>query len=437
MALTLVSNSYLEESSAKIRAKPVPWEGYQRNGLVTSEELALIKRVDRQPRTKTEPLLISDGRTFALLYLSLLKKLNRTDTMQCILVLIADALADHDERIPLFTTASTQDPELPYVPLLRALESSDEFLQLKSSQILTVLLSSEPSPLQSQQLQPFLVVLSNLIQSASSNKRDVAVQCLEALLPRAECRRAVWANPGIISGLREILRSKPGAQMSYQVGFSFWLLTFEQEIAENINQKYDIIQLLTDTAQAAVKEKVTRVIVATFRNLVTKAPSQNLPAMLVAKLLPFVKSLSTRKWSDEDIVEDVQFLRDELKARFDSLTTYDEYSSELASGHLSWTPVHESEAFWHDNASRLNDRDSEQLKILVKLLKESQDPTVLAVSAHDIGKYVQHYERGKKAVTDLGAKTRVMELMTHDNAEVRYQALISVQRLISQPWVSA
>ncbi len=145
--------------------------------------------------------------------------------------------------------------------------------------------------------------------------------------------------------------------MSYQVCFCFWLLTFEDEIAENINKyaiqkyvgstihlnfelvhrKYDIIPLLTDVAQAAVKEKVVRVIVATFRvsslhlgiglllsslvqNLVTKAPSQNLPSMLVVQLLPFVKSLSTRKWTDEDIVEDVQFLRDELKANFDSLT---------------------------------------------------------------------------------------------------------------------
>lgn len=73
-------------------------------------------------------------------------------------------------------------------------------------------------------------------------------------------------------------------------------------------------------AQAAVKEKVIRVVVATFRNLVTKAPSANLPAMLVAQLLPFAKNLATRKWSDEDVLEDVQFLRDELKARFESLT---------------------------------------------------------------------------------------------------------------------
>lgn len=69
-----------------------------------------------------------------------------------------------------------------------------------------------------------------------------------------------------------------------------------------------------------MKEKVIRVVVATFRNLVSKAPSANLPAMLVAQLLPFAKNLATRKWSDDDVLEDVQFLRDELKARFESLT---------------------------------------------------------------------------------------------------------------------
>lgn len=41
-----------------------------------------------------------------------------------------------------------------------------------------------------------------------------------------------------------------------------------------------------------------------------------------------------------------------------------------------------------------------------------------------------------RVVTDLGAKARVMELMTHTDADVRYRALLSVQRLVSTPWVS-
>ena len=41
-----------------------------------------------------------------------------------------------------------------------------------------------------------------------------------------------------------------------------------------------------------------------------------------------------------------------------------------------------------------------------------------------------------RILTDLGGKTRVMELMSHPNPDVRYQALISVQRLVSHPWAA-
>ncbi|CCM03836.1 uncharacterized protein FIBRA_05985 [Fibroporia radiculosa] len=436
MSIPLVSNSYLDETSAKIRSKPVPWEGYQRAGLITGEELALIKRVDRQPRAKIDSILLSDGQSYALLYLRLLKKLQRVDTQQCILVLIADAIADHEERIPLFIRSQEHDSDLPFGPLLRMLESQDDFIQLKAVQILTILLSFDSSPLRPQQLQPFLSTLAAFISNTSPHKRDIAVQCLEAVLPRPEYRKAAWAISPLISGLVDILKYNPGPQMSYQVGFCIWLLTFEEEVAQEINKKFDVVPILTNVAQNAVKEKVIRVVVASFRNLVSQAPSANLPAMLVAQLLPFVKNLCTRKWSDEDIIEDVQYLRDELNARFQSMTTYDEYSSELISGHLSWTPVHESDLFWKENATKLNDKDYTQLKLLIQLLKESGDPTVLAVAAHDIGQYVKHYERGKKVFTDLGGKTRVMELMTHENPDVRYQALISVQRLVSHPWAA-
>lgn len=42
--------------------------------------------------------------------------------------------------------------------------------------------------------------------------------------------------------------------------------------------------------------------------------------MLVAKLLPFVQSLATRKWSDEEIKEDIDFMVEELKKSFEGLT---------------------------------------------------------------------------------------------------------------------
>lgn len=73
-------------------AIPLHLQGYQRANLVTAEELALIKRVDRQPRAKVESILVTDGQVYATLYLRLLKKLVRVDTMQYILVMVGDAL---------------------------------------------------------------------------------------------------------------------------------------------------------------------------------------------------------------------------------------------------------------------------------------------------------------------------------------------------------
>jgi len=80
-------------------------QGYQRAGLVTTDELALLKRVDRQPKAKIDSILLSDGQSYALLYLRLLNKLQRVDTMQCILVYIADALLgeslEYDPSFPV------------------------------------------------------------------------------------------------------------------------------------------------------------------------------------------------------------------------------------------------------------------------------------------------------------------------------------------------
>ena len=74
-------------------------QGYQRAGILTSEELTLIKRVDRQPRAKVESILVTSGPTYAQLYLRLLKKLARVDTLQWLLVVIADAVAGMFKRL--------------------------------------------------------------------------------------------------------------------------------------------------------------------------------------------------------------------------------------------------------------------------------------------------------------------------------------------------
>jgi len=48
------------------------------------------------------------------------------------------------------------------------------------------------------------------------------------------------------------------------------------------------------------------------QNLLAKAPDANAPAMLGARCLPLVEALSTRKWTDEEISEDVAAVQEVL-----------------------------------------------------------------------------------------------------------------------------
>ncbi|GAA6010502.1 hypothetical protein JCM11491_006969 [Sporobolomyces phaffii] len=435
--MSLVLNSYLSDKSLKIRSKAIPWDGYQRAGLLSAEDVALIQRVAGN-KDKAEPVLDAEGETYAALYIRLLNKLSRNDTLQFILVLLGDFIADREDRIPLFLSDNSDSP---YPPLLKLLDSQDDFVRLKAAVIASVLLSVDKSP-EDDVVSKLLSHLSHLIRLPNEPEgQDVGVQCLESVLRVQKARTLAWATededskvPKVVEGLVQLLKSNPSPQMQYQLGFCFWLLSFDTPVAESINTKYNLIPLLLDLARSAIKEKILRIVLSTYRNLIVKAPKQTLPALLIAKVLPFVKTLQGRKFGDEEIKEDVDFLIQELTQSFEGLTTYDEYKSELATGHLTWSPPHKNEDFWRDNAAKLTERDREQLKTLVKLLITSQEPLTLAVAANDIAQFVKFHDNGKKAIEDLGAKARVMELMAHGDPDVKYQSLVATQRLVSQSW---
>lgn len=204
-------------------------------------------------------------------------------------------------------------------------------------------------------------------------------------------------------------------------------------------------------ARRDVKEKITRLVYASFRNLVERAPDSVLPAMLVADLQPLTRNLLKRKWADSEVVDDMQLVADSMQVNFEKLTyvfsarasfgltcmwlrSLDEYSSEIESGHLRWSPPHRSIDFWKENAKKLEAGDDHLLKLLAHWLKTSTDPTVLAVAAHDVGKYLHERPDGRARLTRYGAKERTMELMEHPDGVVRFEALSAVQQFMSRAW---
>ncbi|KAE8232987.1 hypothetical protein CF326_g1976 [Tilletia indica] len=580
-SLVHVSNTWLEELTARTRSRPIPWEGYARADLVSSDELKLIKKVERQARSKVDAVYDAEGGAYALLYLRLLAKLSRTDTLQQILVLVGDMLRDHDDRANLFAQAKGEagEPEfegvgLPYGPFLKLLQVQDDFVQMKAAQYLTLLIVSSPrhetaSPRIVQTLLDFLTALINTGASpkdasasvgtdyAEGNGADIGIQLLESLLRSQTYRAKVWEDeqrrqsvilnnegegqttanrvaPSALKGLVNILvnsqiasygssaagsgtatpsRSGPSgsssssssaaaqsstttqqqqagsgsssltapssngqagvgvaanlspAQAQYQVILCFWLLSFDADVAAQLNVKFGIIPLLADIARRAVKEKVIRIIFSTFKNLLTRAPDANAPAMIGSRLLPLSETLAARKWSDEDIEEDLKAVQEVLSERLKWMSTYDEYVSELLSGELSWdNPAHELDDFWKKNAEKLVENDSENLRLIVNIIERAaagvnldgadgsgpeavtedggkaqapqtkENTTSVAIALHDIRKFVQFNEGGKRRLEELGAKVKIMSLMSHPDAEVKYQALSTVGILLSASW---
>ncbi|CAG8676541.1 11796_t:CDS:10 [Funneliformis mosseae] len=369
--LVFVSNQYLDELTSNIRSRPIPWDGYQKATLITQEELDLLKKVDKQSLEQLKVVMQKDAEKYADLYTNLLEKLSRIDTVQYILVLVSEMLSDEEQRVQYFHKVSEKDAELPFRIFLKLLNTEDEFVSLMSAKILTLLIVSAPKSLPFD-LEEFYRWITLKLKSNNPNVCDLAVQILDSILRVPSYR--------------------------------------------------------------AIKEKIIRVIIGTFKNLVDKAPEANLPAMLVARLLNFCENLSSRKWSDNEIVEDIEFLKDQLQENFHSLSTFDEYASEISSGMLQWSPPHESDQFWKQNVTKLNDKDYELLRILARMLSQSSDNVVLAIAAHDLGQYVKYYPSGKKFLQEIGAKRRIMELMTHDDPEVRYRALIAVQKYMTHAW---
>lgn len=76
--------------------------------------------------------------------------------------------------------------------------------------------------------------------------------------------RDVFVGLEGITAIMTVLSSRVNFQIQYQLCFCLWILTFDQQLATTMN-KYNVIPVLADILSDAVKEKVTRMILATFR----------------------------------------------------------------------------------------------------------------------------------------------------------------------------
>jgi len=407
-------NTYLTTKVEQLLKNKISWDSISGANIITSEQASLI--------TKGE-----ENKEYIDALLNVAENVSTVETLQHTLALIDNATTKDVSLLNNFDEKSVNT-------LIKLLSKEDETIQLLAGRIISSYLSNvyHIAPVD---YTPVFKWVSNLLDSENMDVVDLASQYIQGYLTAIPLRSEFYRNSDGVSKIINVLVKKnPNSQLQYQLIFSIWLLTFDESICAEISKTHNIIPILIDIAKSAIKEKVVRVVLQAFRNMLEKAPNANMIPMLGNKMVPFCETLLGRKWSDSEITEDLTYLKEELSKNIQKLSTFDEYSAEVFSGKLEWSPPHKSEQFWKSNAEKLNENNYELLRILTRLFSTSTDPTVLAVACNDLGQYVKYHPEGKKFVQDIGAKQHIMELMTHEDPDVRYQALCATQKYMLHAW---
>jgi V-type H+-transporting ATPase subunit H len=285
------------------------------------------------------------------------------------------------------------------------------------------------------------------LKSEDNSVVELSLNCLRKILRRDSYRLLFFVKG--IEDVRNVLISKHVTmQLQYLSAVIFWVLSFNPMIASKMNNDENhVISAIVSTVRTAKKDKIIRMCLGALRNLVEQSGHKSIPdgftirrryctLIISLKFLPILQAwLDQKTIPDEDSVADAEFLKTHLEETYTHMSTFDQYHGELHSGELSWTPAHRSDQFWGENAPRLNENNYELLKILIQILKSSDQAEMLAVAAHDVGEYIRYYPRGKSVVESLGGKTAIMSHMVdHPDAAVRYEALVAIQKIMTHNW---
>ncbi|XP_022747357.1 V-type proton ATPase subunit H-like isoform X2 [Durio zibethinus] len=415
--------------------------------LISGTGLQLLRRYDNKAESLRAQLLDDDGPAYVRVFVSILRDIFKEETVEYVLALIDEMLAANPKRARLFHDKSLANEDT-YEPFLRLLWKGNWFIQEKSCKMLALIVSARPKTQDSvvangeasnskKKFATIDDVLQGLVQwlctqlkkpSHPSHGIPTAINCLAALLKEPVVRSSFVLADGVklLIPLISPASTQQSIQLLYETCLCVWLLSYYEPAIEFLATSRALPQLV-DVVRSSTKEKVVRVVVLTFRNLLSKG---TFGAQMVDLGLPqIVQSLKAQAWSDEDLLEALNQLEDGLKDNIKKLSSFDKYKQEVLLGHLDWSPMHKDPLFWRDNITCFEENDFQILRVLITIMDSSNDPRALAVACFDLSQFIQHHPAGRVIVTDLKAKERVMKLMNNESAEVTKNALLCVQRL--------
>ncbi|MBA0554990.1 hypothetical protein Golob_014059, partial [Gossypium lobatum] len=362
--------------------------------LISGTGLQLLRRYDNRAESVRAQLLDDDGPAYVQVFVNILRDIFKEETVEYVLALIDEMLTANLKRARLFHDKSlanedTYEPFLSssyyvvskhciYEELLlfaaRLLWKGNWFIQEKSCKILALIVSARPKTQdgvvangENSKKKGTTIndVLKELVEWLCTQLKKpshptcgipTAINCLASLLKEPVVRSSFVQADGVklLIPLITPASTQQSIQLLYETCLCVWLLSYYEPAIEYLATSRALPRLV-DVVRSSTKEKVVRVVVLTFRNLLSKG---TFGAQMVDLGLPqIVQSLKAQAWSDEDLLEALNHLEDGLKDNIKKLSSFDKYKQEVLLGHLDWSPMHKDPLFWRDNVSCFEEND--------------------------------------------------------------------------------
>ncbi|TIB61652.1 hypothetical protein E3P78_02724 [Wallemia ichthyophaga] len=398
--------------------KSIPWLGYLKSKSISQGDYQLITGLDNHGVDFSVDQYSIECHIHLLN--SLLNSINKLDVVQWVLYRLQQLLLINP---PTTLNLLTNTPNI-NENLLQHLQNNDTYTHLSTEKLLSLSLTHSPS---THHLNSLLHSIHKDIDTGVYV--DVSTLLLTQLLSLTPSKHYSYHN--ILPTLIPIMsHPQTPPQTTYNIIYSIWIISFDSSLCARFNTDHQIIPHLANVAKTSIKEKVVRLILATFSNLLRFAKKNTLNTFLALPIQPTLTSLSTRRWVDDDLLADLAAIQQQLSLSFASVSNWDEYASELDSGLLKWSPVHKDEQFWKNESRALLNNGGWGVKRLLGLL-ESDDPTTLHIALSDTASFLKYTPTAKQHI-HTHHKTAIMQLLQHPDNNVKYQALLTTQLLISQ-----
>ncbi|ONM58116.1 V-type proton ATPase subunit H [Zea mays] len=445
-----------ELTTEQVLKRDIPWEHYMSTKLISGTCLQLLRRYDHKPESQRAPLLEEiwiillaykrlsdmhictelffpaifgliqsinrDGPAYIRVFLNILRSISKEETVEYVLALIDEMLAScygkatglYKKKVILLYFDYSARPKLQNGTLPNGDASNSKSKLTSTHDVLRGLVDWLCSQLRN--------------PTHPSCSIPTSIHCLSTLLREPYVRTLFVQADGIklLIPLISPASTQQSIQLLYETCLCIWLLSFYDAAVDYLSTTR-VMPRLVEVVKGSTKEKVVRVVVLSFRNLLAKGA---FAAQMIDLGLPqMVQNLKAQAWTDEDLLDALNQLEVGLKENLKKLSSFDKYKQQVLLGHLDWSPMHKDPSFWRENINNFEENDFQILRVLMTIIDTSSDTTALAVACYDLSQFLQYHPSGRIVVADLKAKDRVMKLMNHENTEVRKNALICVQRL--------